>query len=82
MPRYTVLLYHEPEEDVYSVIVPALPGCVTFGATVDEALTYAQDAIESHVAALHESGEDVPEEDTPPIVASVEAREVTAPATV
>ncbi len=42
--RYTVLLY--PDEGVYSVVVPALPGCVTWGHTVDEALTMARDAIE------------------------------------
>ncbi len=68
--RYTVLLY--PDEGVYSVVVPALPGCVTWGHTVDEALTMARDAIEGHVAALQDSGQDVPEEETPPMVVTVD----------
>ena len=32
--RYTVLIC--PDEDAYSVVVPALPGCVTWGVTLDE----------------------------------------------
>ena len=27
--RYTIVIY--PDGDAYSVLVPALPGCVTFG---------------------------------------------------
>ena len=37
MRRYTVLLYPEPEEGGYSVVVPSLPGCFTQGDTIDEA---------------------------------------------
>jgi antitoxin HicB len=70
MARYTVLLY--PEEGGYSVLVPSLPGCVTQGDTVDEALAMARDAIELYVSGLIEDGEDVPDEDVPPVVATVE----------
>jgi predicted RNase H-like HicB family nuclease len=68
--RYTVLIY--PDEGAYSVTVPALPGCVTWGQTLDEAVASARDAIEGHVAALRETGQDVPEEDASPIVLSVD----------
>jgi len=68
--RYTVLIY--PDEGAYSVTVPALPGCVTWGATLDEAVVSARDAIEGHVAALIETGQDVPEEDSSPIVLTVD----------
>lgn len=68
--RYTVLLY--PDEGVFSVVVPALPGCVTWGHTAEEALAMARDAIEGHIAALRETGQDVPEEEEPPLVATVE----------
>jgi antitoxin HicB len=66
MSRYTVLIY--PDEGAYSVTVPALPGCVTWGATLDEAVASARDAIEGHVAALRDTGQDVPEEVTPVVV--------------
>jgi antitoxin HicB len=68
--RYTVLIY--PDEDAYSVVVPALPGCVTWGNTVDEAIVSAREAIEGHVAALRDTGQDVPEEDAPPLVTTLE----------
>jgi antitoxin HicB len=68
--RYTVLLY--PEEGGYSVLVPALPGCVTQGDTVEEALAMARDAIEGHVAALRDLDRYVSEEDAPPLIATVD----------
>ena len=71
--RYTVLIY--PDEGAYSVTVPALPGCVTWGATLDEAVTSARDAIEGHVAALRETGQEVPEEEASPIVLTVDLTE-------
>jgi predicted RNase H-like HicB family nuclease/predicted RNA binding protein YcfA (HicA-like mRNA interferase family) len=71
--RYTVLIY--PDEGAYSVTVPALPGCVTWGSTLDEAVTSARDAIEGHVAALRETGQDVPEEHISPIVLTVDLAE-------
>ena len=67
--RYTVLIY--PDDGAYSVVVPALPGCVTWGQTVDEALAMAREAIEGHVAALRDTGQEVPRE-TPPMVVTVE----------
>ena len=67
--RYTVLIY--PDAGAYSVVISAIPGCVTRGHTVDEALAMARDAIEGHVAALRDTDQEVPEE-TPPMVATVE----------
>ena len=46
MPSYAIILIPEPEEGGYSVIVPALPGCVSQGETVEEAIAMARDAIE------------------------------------
>jgi predicted RNase H-like HicB family nuclease len=73
--RYTVLIY--PDEGAYSVVVPALPGCVTWGSTLDEAVASAREAIEGHLAALRDTGQDVPEEHDTPLVATIE---VVAPA--
>jgi predicted RNase H-like HicB family nuclease len=58
---YTVIL-HEAEEGGYWVEVPSLPGCFSQGETVDEALKNSGDAIRSHVEALREDGQDVPED--------------------
>ena len=59
--EYTVIL-HRAEEGGYWVEVPALPGCFSQGETVEEALANVREAIESHLIALKEDGEEIPEE--------------------
>jgi antitoxin HicB len=56
---YKVLLKPEPEGG-FTVNVPALPGCVTYGETLEEAKVNAQEAIELYVESLKEHGEDIP----------------------
>lgn len=72
--RYTVLLDFDPEYGSYAVTVPALPGCVTQGPTIDEALARAKEAIEGFVAALAKLGEAIPVEKPPliPLVVEVD----------
>ncbi len=61
---YRVLLRKEPEGG-YTVLVPSLPGCITFGKDIDEAKKMAKEAIELYIEALKEKGESIPtEEDT------------------
>lgn len=60
--RYTIILHPDPDEGGYTVTVPALPGVVTQGETLEEAIAMAKDAIRLHVAALRADGEPVPEE--------------------
>lgn len=74
--RYTVLLDWDSEGEGYAASVPALPGCFTQGATVDEALTRAREAIAGHIAALMELGEPVPVETVPTVVTAVEVDDV------
>lgn len=50
------------EEGGFSVTVPALPGCVTWGTTFDQAVTMAKEAIELWLEELAEHGEPIPEE--------------------
>jgi antitoxin HicB len=69
MQRFTVLLY--PEEGGYSVLVPVL-GVATQGETVDEALAMARDLIEVTVRGLIDDNEPVPEEETPPMVVTID----------
>jgi antitoxin HicB len=58
---YTVILRKEPE-GCYTVLVPALPGCITCGETVKESLEMAQEAIECYLESLLKHGEPIPEE--------------------
>jgi antitoxin HicB len=59
---YRITLKREPE-GVYTVLVPALPGCVTYGKTVEEAIEMSRDAITGYVESLIEDSEPVPVED-------------------
>lgn len=58
---YRILLTKEPEGG-YTVNVPALPGCVTYGENVDHAMSMAQEAIELYVETLKADGEPVPDD--------------------
>ena len=52
----------DKEEDGYTVTVPALPGLVTGGKTLEEARGMALDAIRCHLESLLKDGEAIPEE--------------------
>jgi predicted RNase H-like HicB family nuclease len=58
---YRILLNREPEGG-YTVTVPALPGCVTYGENVDEAIAMAKEAIELYIESLVEHNEPIPDE--------------------
>jgi antitoxin HicB len=60
--NYRVFLRKEPEGG-YTVIVPSLPGCVTYGETVDEAREMAREAIGLYIETLQANGEGIPVED-------------------
>ena len=57
--NYKILLKPEPEGG-YTVNVPALPGCVTYGVDLEEAQVNAREAIELYIESLKEHGEDIP----------------------
>jgi predicted RNase H-like HicB family nuclease len=57
--RYPVVIHKDPNSD-YGVTVPDLPGCFSAGATMDEALGSAIEAIESHVEGLMLDAEPIP----------------------
>ena len=60
---YTAL-FEPAEEGGYVVTVPALPGLVTQGETLEEAREMAKDAILGYLEALQKDGEPIPN-DTP-----------------
>ncbi len=57
---YKILLHKEPEGQ-YTVTVPALPGCITFGENIEHAIEMAQEAIKLYIEELQERGEKVPD---------------------
>lgn len=59
---YRILLRKEPEGG-YTVTVPSLPGCVTYGETVEEAIEMAKEAIELYLESLAAHGEEIPTEE-------------------
>ena len=62
MLSYRVLLRKEPEGG-YTVVVPSLPGCVTYGDTVEQAIEMAKEAIELYLESLKDHGEEMPTEE-------------------
>lgn len=60
MYTYKILLHKEPEGG-FTVTVPALPGCITYGEDIDEAINMAKEAIELYIEALQERGEPIPD---------------------
>lgn len=59
--NYNIILRPELEGG-FTVTVPSLPGCVTYGRDLEEAKTMARDAISVYVASLKKHREPVPED--------------------
>ena len=59
--NYTVI-FEPAEEGGYIVHVPALPGLVTEGDTLEEAKTMATDAIRCHLLSLLQRNQPIPED--------------------
>lgn len=47
---------HKDENSVYGVIVPDIPGCHSWGDTIDDAIRNSKEAIRDHLEILLESG--------------------------
>ncbi len=59
--KYTVIYSLEPEGG-FTVTVPALPGCVTYGKDLNEAKKMAKDAIRLYLESLKKHKEAIPNE--------------------
>lgn len=51
----------ELSENNYSAYLENLPGCVSTGKTFDELKNNIREAVEFHLAGMHEDGDDIPE---------------------
>ncbi|MFZ4549829.1 MAG: type II toxin-antitoxin system HicB family antitoxin [Bacteroidales bacterium] len=58
---YKILMHKEPE-GTYTISVPALPGCITYGETVEHSMLMVKEAIELYIEELKERGEDIPDD--------------------
>ncbi len=56
--NYRIMLRKEPEGG-YTVLVPSLPGCVTYGDSIEQAIKMAREAIELYVESLRAHGEEI-----------------------
>lgn len=52
--RYAIVI--EKAESNYAAYVPDLPGCVATGVTIEETEKLIREAIELHLAGMHEDG--------------------------
>ena len=70
--EYTVVLDPDEEEGGYTVTVPALPGCISEGDTLEEALENIKDAIQLYLKMCRQKGEPIPVETVSPRMAKVQ----------
>jgi predicted RNase H-like HicB family nuclease len=62
-----VVLIPDKTDGGYTVIVPSLPGCISEGDTLDEALANIKEAIELHIESMQAHGEEIPEDSGEPL---------------
>ena len=58
--HYSMHIQWSEADNAYLVTVPELPGCVTHGATYEDAVKQGQDAIESWIEANRAWGRPIP----------------------
>ncbi|MBI3885722.1 MAG: type II toxin-antitoxin system HicB family antitoxin [Opitutae bacterium] len=59
------------EDGQWVVECPSLPGCISQGATREEAVTNIKEAIDGYIAALREDGLQIPEEKFSTLIVAV-----------
>ena len=57
------LVFESDPEGGYTVTVPALPGCITYGSTMKKAREMARDAIELYLEDMKANREKIPKID-------------------
>ncbi len=56
-----IALVHKDEGTSYGVSFPDVPGCISAGDTLEEAVENAAEALAGHFAAMRADGEAIPE---------------------
>jgi len=63
MRIYTFRIIIEPDErNTFHGYVPSLPGCHTWGKTIDKTKKNLKEAIKCHIQGLLKDGESIPQE--------------------
>ena len=78
--KFTVILTPDQEDGGYVAECPAIPGCISEGDTVEQALANIKEAIEGCLESMAAHQQELPE-DQPTIVATVDI-DVPAPVSV
>ncbi|MGD0024830.1 MAG: type II toxin-antitoxin system HicB family antitoxin [Xanthobacteraceae bacterium] len=68
MPKtlaYSLSIEFHKDEGGYLAFFPALPGCHTLGASYEEAVKNAEEALLGYLEALQKNGEAIAQEDRP-----------------
>jgi predicted RNase H-like HicB family nuclease len=61
MIRYEIIIYWSEEDQAFVAEVPELPGCMTDGATYQEAIINAETVIQEWIETARELGRPIPE---------------------
>ena len=61
MYKYETIIYWSEEDQSFITDIPELPGCVAHGASPDEALVNAQEAMQLWLDTGREFGDPIPE---------------------
>ena len=72
--KFTAILLPERDPEFagyYNALVPALPGCFSYGASKEEALENIREAIAAYLEDLDAEGEDVPQDSFEPVIVEV-----------
>ncbi len=72
MRKYTIILEPDTEAGGYTVTVPALPGCITQGETIEQCIERAQEAIAGYIESLRAEGEPIPVETERPQMITID----------
>jgi predicted RNase H-like HicB family nuclease len=59
--NYEMIIWWSAEDEAYVVDVPELPGCMAHGATRQEAIKNAKDAIKLWIKTAKDDGLEIPE---------------------
>ncbi len=60
MKNYAKIIENK-EERCFEVSFPDVPGCFTYGHTLDEAIEYAGEALSGVIGCMKDDGESLPE---------------------
>lgn len=61
MHKYETIIFWSEEDQAFIAEVPELPGCMAHGASPDEALASAQQAMQLWLDTAREFGDPIPE---------------------